>query len=112
MDRKLQHFRNLVSLAAADGTIQDIERITLSKIAFEKGIPLDRLNVMLDRANEYAYLVPQNFEEKEEQLEDMINFALVDGEFSKAERELIMSVGERLGFSKEELERMIKAQLE
>ena len=106
---KIEHFRNLVSLIAADGKIEEIERVTLSKIAFSRGIPLDRFNVMLSKAHEYKYLIPQNHHEKELQLEEMINVALVDGDFSNKELELIIMVGEKLGFSKAELEKIIEA---
>jgi len=106
---KLEHFRNLVSLSAADGRIEEVERIALSKIAYEQGIPLDRLNVMLLKANEYVYLVPQNNEEREQQLEEMIKLAWVDGEFAPAELELIKMVGEKLGFSTPEMERIIES---
>lgn len=103
MATEIEHFRNLISLSAADGKIEEAERIALSKIAYEKGIPLDRMNVMLNRASEYIYLIPQNMVEREKQLEEMIQFATVDGEFAKAELELITTVAEKLGFSKEEL---------
>ena len=108
---KLEHFRNLVSLSAVDGKIEEVERIALSKIAYEQGIPLDRLNVMLQRASEYIYLIPQNHEERERQLEEMLELALVDGEFAKAERELISMVAEKLGFTKDELDAIIDAHL-
>jgi uncharacterized tellurite resistance protein B-like protein len=101
---KLEHFRNLVSLSAIDGKIEDIERVALSKIAFEQGLPLERLNLMLNRASEYIYLIPQNTEEREQQLEEMIKLALVDGDFAPAELELIEMVSEKLGFTKKELE--------
>ena len=104
---KLEHFRNLVSLSIADGRIEEIERVALSKIAYEQGIPLDRLNVMLQRAGEYVYLIPQNQQEREKQLEQMLDLAHIDGEFAKAERELIAMVGEKLGFTQEELDRLI-----
>jgi uncharacterized tellurite resistance protein B-like protein len=106
---KIAHFRNLVSLSVADGVIEDVERVALSKIAFSIGIPLDRLNVMLDRASEYVYLIPQNQNEREKQLEEMIQFAQVDGNFSVSEVELIMQVGEKLGFSKPELDERVKS---
>lgn len=112
LDVNLEHFRNLVSLAAADGKIADIERVTLAKIAFERDIPLDRLNVMLDRADEYVFLIPQNQEEKGKQLEDMIKLALVDGDFAPAERNLIVMVGEKLGFTKEEMNKIIERHLQ
>lgn len=104
---KLEHFRNLVSLIAADGKIEEIERVTLSKIAFSRGIPLDRFNVMLTKAHEYKYLIPQNHHEREVQLQEMIEVALVDGDFSKKELDLIMMVGEKLGFTSEELKTII-----
>jgi uncharacterized tellurite resistance protein B-like protein len=108
---KLAHFRNLISLSAADGKIEEVERVALAKIAYEHGIPLDRLNLMLDRAEEYKYLIPLDNSEKEKQLDDMIQLALVDGDFAPAERELIGIVGEKLGVSKEELDKMIDASL-
>lgn len=105
---QLQHFRNLVSLAAADGKVQEIERITLSKIAYDQGIPLDRLNIMLKKADEYIYLIPQNKEDKEKQLKDMIQLAMVDGDFATAEYNLILLVGNRLGYTKTETESLIE----
>jgi uncharacterized tellurite resistance protein B-like protein len=104
---KLAHFRNLISISAADGKIEELERVALAKIAYENDIPLERLNVMLQRAHEYKYIVPQNSSEKEKQLTDMIQLALVDGDFSHAERELINTVSEKLGLSGPALEKLI-----
>jgi uncharacterized tellurite resistance protein B-like protein len=109
---KLEHFRNLVSLTVADGKIEELERVALAKIAFEQGIPLDRLNVMLNKAHEYIYLIPQNLEDRETQLGDMISLALADGEFAPAELELIKSVAEKLGFSTAELTDFIESHQE
>jgi len=107
----IEHFRNLVSLSAADGKIAEAERVALSKIAFERSIPLDRVNVMINKANEYKYLIPQNTKDREKQLTDMISFAKVDGDFAKAEFDLIRIVANRLGFTKSELQGFIdKAQ--
>ena len=108
MATAIEHFRNLISLSVADGKIEETERIALSKIAYERGIPMDRMNVMLSHANEYTFLIPQNMIEREKQLEEMIAFAKVDGDFAKAELELISVVAERLGFTKEELNTYLK----
>jgi len=107
LNKQLEHFRNLISLAMADGKLLEAERVYLSKVAYDKGIPLDRMNIMLERAHEYSLLIPQNTEEREKQLKEMIEFALVDGEFAKAEKDLIMTVGKRLGFSDNEVEQKI-----
>ena len=107
MNQDLEHFRNLVSLAAIDGKIEDIERVTLSKIAYERGISVERMNVMLKHADEYVYLIPQNNNEKDKQLKEMIDFALVDGDFAEAEKSLIITVGKRLGFTTAQLDSAI-----
>ena len=109
MTTAIEHFRNLVSLSAADGKIEESERVALSKIAFDRGIPIERMNVMLTKADEYHHLIPQNMIDREKQLEEMIEFAKVDGTFCKAELELIKLVGGRLGFSDQELDQLIKA---
>lgn len=105
---RIEHFRNLVSLVAADGKIQDTEKAALSKIAYEQGIPLDRFNVMLQKANEYKYLIPQNQKEREKQLGEMIEVAMVDGEFAPAELDLIGMVAGKLGFSREDFDAILK----
>jgi len=109
MTTEIEHFRNLVSLSVADGKIDETEKIALAKIAYERGIPYDRMTVMLKHANEYTYLIPQNMIEREKQLEEMIQFAKVDGEFAQAEMELITMVADKLGFSRQELDQFIKS---
>lgn len=108
---KLEHFRNLVSLSAADGQISEPERSSLTRIAASLEIPGDRLEVMLAHAHEYVYLVPQNNKHRDKQLQEMIDIALVDGEFSGSERELIKSVARKLGFSDSETETLIDQHL-
>lgn len=105
---KLEHFRNLVALSAADGTIEEIERETLTRIATQQEIPLDRVNIMLSRASEYAYLIPQNQRERKSQLEEMIDLALVDGVLDQAELSLISMVADKLSVSREELSVLIE----
>ncbi len=109
MATDIEHFRNLVSLSAADGVIEESERVALSKIAFDRGIPLDRMNVMLNKATEYQFLIPQNMIDREKQLQEMIQFAKIDGNFCKAELELITTVAEKLGFSEAELNQFLNA---
>jgi uncharacterized tellurite resistance protein B-like protein len=109
MTTEIEHFRNLVSLSVADGKIEETERVALAKIAFERGIPMDRMNVMMKHAAEYIFLIPQNMIDREKQLTEMIEFANVDGEFAKAEYDLITHVAEKLGFTKDELDHFLKA---
>ncbi|MEM7552295.1 MAG: hypothetical protein AAF363_21600 [Bacteroidota bacterium] len=104
----LEHFRNLISLAVSDGKIEETERVTLSKIAYEKGIPMDRMQVMLNGAAQYVPLIPQNQVDREKQLEEMVMMAMVDGEFAKAEKDLIYMVGGKLNFSEKEIEAIIE----
>jgi uncharacterized tellurite resistance protein B-like protein len=106
---KLEHFRNLVSLSAADGKIEEAERITLTNIADSLGIPSERLKVMLDHAHEYIYLVPQNNKDRDRQLQEMMEIALIDGHFARSEKELIKTVALKLGFTSKEAEEIMAA---
>ena len=106
---KLQHFRNLISLSIADGKIHDSEKQALEYIAGINDIPLDRVQLMLDHAEEYIYFIPQNNKERELQLKQMIDLAIADGEFTQAEYDLILMVAQKLGFSKEELDQYIES---
>jgi len=108
---KLEHFRNLISVAAADGKIAESERHSLLRIATTLTIPTERLEIMLAHPHAYFYLVPQNTQDKEKQLADMIDIALVDGEFARSEKELIKTVAQKLGFTLLEAERIIEIQL-
>lgn len=107
MKVEIEHFRNLVSLSAVDGVVADAERVALSKIAYERGIPVDRMNLMLNHASEYLHIIPQNKIDREKQLKEMISFAGVDGNFCDAELELISKVADKLGFTKQELDELI-----
>ena len=104
---QLEHFRNLVSIVAADGEIREAEKAALSKIAYQRGIPLERFNIMMLKAHEYKFLIPQNQHDREQQLEDMIEVALVDGDISKAEQELIHMVAQKLGFTRDQVDVII-----
>lgn len=106
-----EHFRNLVSLCAADGKITESEKVSLTRIASSIGIPSDQLQIMLTHAHEYLQLVPQNNKDREKQLEDMIEIALVDGDFARSERELIRYVAQRLGFTPGEADDLIERYL-
>jgi uncharacterized tellurite resistance protein B-like protein len=66
---------------------------------------------MLTHAHDYLYLVPQNNKDREKQLEDMIEIALVDGDFARSERELIQYVAQRLGFARNEADDLIERYL-
>lgn len=105
---KLEHFRNLVALSAADGRIEEIERSTLLRIATRQNIPTDRVNIMLSKAGEYAYLIPQNVKDRESQLHEMIDLALIDGILDESELALITMVAEKLQFTREELNEILR----
>ena len=107
LDVKMEHFRNLVSLAGVDGKIEEAELQILKKIATEQGIADDRLAFMLKKSSEYAFIIPQNQIERHRQMKDMIELAIIDDEFHKSEYELIQKVGKRLNFSESEIKDLI-----
>jgi hypothetical protein len=62
----------------------------------------------LQKADEYKYLIPQNQIDREKQLDEMLEVALVDGDFAGPELDLITMVAEKLGFTRDELDVIIR----
>lgn len=65
-----------------------------------------------DQSEEYVYVIPQNIQGRDKQMGDMIGLALIDGELAKVELDLIMYVGQKLGFTADEIKKQIKDQVD
>ncbi|MFP4088703.1 MAG: hypothetical protein ACLFUB_09115 [Cyclobacteriaceae bacterium] len=104
---KLEHFKNLVAVAAADGYLNFREREFLADRAEETGLSAEEIDAMLLEADKLQYMVPFNQVEREEQLNDAIFMSIIDGEIAEQEYKLCLSIAERLGLDKELVDAMV-----
>ncbi len=105
---KLEHFANLVAVAYSDGYLEEHEKQFLSERAEEYGLPADEVKNLFDMAAELKFVVPQNDEEKEEQLSDAVYMAMIDGEVHEKEYDLCLTIAKKLDFRKKDLDYVIE----
>ncbi len=105
---KLEHFKNLVAVAAADGYLNFREREFLSDRAQEAGLEAEEIDHLLLDAHQLQYMVPLNQVEREEQLNDAIFMSIIDGEIAEPEYKLCLSIAEKLGFEKVLVDNMVE----
>lgn len=104
---KLEHFKNLVAVAAADGYLNFREREFLSERGEEFGLEAEEIDRLLVDAHQLQYIVPLNQIEREEQLNDAVFMSIIDGEIAETEYQLCLNIAERLGLEKTLVETMV-----
>ena len=104
---KLEHFVNLVAIAAADGYLDAREREFLAERAEENGMRAEEFKNIIDDADKLQFVVPLNQVACEEQLNDAVFMSMVDGEISEKEYQLCVSMANRLGVDECEVEAVV-----
>ena len=105
---KIEHFKNLVAVAVADGFWHQNEKKLLQAKVEQYGLSTEDVVKILDEAEQLKFVVPQNIIEREEQLKDAVYMALIDGFFHKDEYQLCVNLANRLGFSQRSVDQAIE----
>ncbi len=105
---KLEHFANIVAVAASDGKITDEELELLKDRAIEYGLSEKDVNDLLDNAQSLEFIIPMNQVEREEQLSEAVLMSMIDGEIADSEYEICLKIAEKLGFDKKYLNYIIE----
>ncbi|UII31726.1 hypothetical protein LVD17_25905 [Fulvivirga ulvae] len=104
---KLEHFSNLVSVASADGFIEDAEREFLQERAMEFGLLPEQIAAVMANIETLEFVVPELPEDREEQLADVVFMSMVDGIIEEREYMLCLNIAERLELKKADLDEVI-----
>ncbi len=105
---KIEHFKNLVAVAFADGVLDEIENDFLLEKAEEIGLPNNEVKEIINSAEKLIFMVPINQENKEDQLADIVFMAMIDGHVHDKEYDLCLQIADKLGLSKNYLDQIIK----
>ena len=104
---KIEHFNNLIAVAFADGVLDDEEKNFLYDKADELDLPEEDVRHAIENADQLVFMVPQNMEDREDQLADIVYMAMIDGEIHEKEYNLCLSIANRLDFNREDLNDVI-----
>ncbi|TAG54555.1 MAG: TerB family tellurite resistance protein [Cytophagales bacterium] len=103
----LNHFRNLVAMASADGNMDEDEKEFLLEKAQEFGIDLAEVNAIINNPSEHYFVAPDELGDREEQLSDAVYIAMIDGEIHEKEYNLCVKFANRLGLSAKDVDEII-----
>lgn len=104
---KLEHINNLIAVAFADGVFDTEEVDFLYEKAEEFNIPKDQIKASIENADKLNFMVPQNTEDREDQLADIVFMMMIDGDIHDKEYALCISITKRLNLDKEDLDDVI-----
>ena len=105
---KLEHFANIVAVAASDGKISDDEFLLLKERAIEYGLNETDVDNLIDSAESLEFIIPMNDVEKEDQLSEAVLMSMIDGEIDKKEFDICLKIAEKLGFDEKYLTHIIE----
>lgn len=104
---KLEHFANIIAVAASDGTITDEELELLKDRAIEYGLNEKDVNDLLDSAESLEFIIPMNNVEKEEQLTEAVLMSMIDSEIHDQEYDICLKIAKKLDFDESYLNHII-----
>lgn len=102
-EKQRSHFRNLVSVAMADGRIDEKEREMLGQLGQRLDLTDDEIASILEQPESGRFLVPETQKLRLRQLIECVMMMLADGCIDDAEMLLCRQLASRLGFKADQV---------
>ncbi|GAB1445206.1 MAG: hypothetical protein KF860_17105 [Cyclobacteriaceae bacterium] len=103
------HMKNLIEMAAIDGSFDDVEYDLLKTIAKRNGISEGQLKSIQSNSEDVIFEVPQDAGEKFHQLYDLVHMMTIDNEIHRDEVKLCNLFAIKFGYPKEKADGLIEA---
>ncbi|WP_010180050.1 tellurite resistance TerB family protein [Aquimarina agarilytica] len=110
--KNLGHFASIVTLAAADGAVNENELSLLKRFARKLDVDDSEFEEILKTPKRYPINPPNNSGERLERLYDLFKIIYADNSMDEIESKLIKKYAIGLGFSAESTESLIKKSIE
>lgn len=95
-EKRKSHIKNLISVAIVDGHLADEEWALLSRVAERLGMTNEEMEHIKNNPGEVAFVVPKKYQEKIQQVNDLVALMMVDGDVDKTELELCKKIALKL----------------
>lgn len=103
------HIKNLLLIAAADGHIDRAESDFLLHVANRLYMPADEFMDVIKNINDTSFYPPTSDEERLDQLIDLVNMMLIDGNIDDNEVRICQSFALKLGFKPIIIQKIVNA---
>lgn len=90
------HVKNLITVAMADGRLENNEWSLLVSIAKVLGMKEEEIDAIKTNPETVAFVPPQKYQEKVEQIRDLVAIMTIDGHISSRELELCKKISLKL----------------
>lgn len=98
-----EHFKHLIEVALADGTIDEDEMKMLQRMGRNLGLTEPEINSLMEATKNSGYQPPYELSRRFSQLYGIIKMVLADGKIDNNEMRLATNIGLRSGFSEAEV---------
>lgn len=98
-----EHFRHLIEVAMADGTIDEDELKMLNRMGRNLGLTEPEINSLMEATKNSGYQPPYELSRRFEQLYRIVKMVMADGKIDNSEMRLATNIGLRSGFSESEV---------
>ena len=101
------HFKNLLSVAFADGILDRVELDYIFKISGKFYITKDELEELIQHPEQVRFIPPTDKSDRVRQMYNLVYMMMIDGEIDPNELKLCHSFGVGLGFSAKGIENTV-----
>ena len=101
------HMKNLIEMAAADGSLDDIEYRFLQDLAKKNGISNSQLKAIRDSPDSVPFEVPDDKLERFAQLYDLVHMMVIDKQVHREEQKLCNLFAIKFGYPRERVDEII-----
>ncbi|MEQ8359996.1 MAG: hypothetical protein RH860_10960 [Cytophagales bacterium] len=108
LQNKKMHLQNLVALAEADGKLHADEIDLLNKIGKHYGLKKNQILEIFREQKNAEQKIPVNFDQKINQLFEMVKLMMVDNIVDEKEMEIATEMAENLKFKNEVIQKLIE----
>jgi uncharacterized tellurite resistance protein B-like protein len=110
--KRRSHFKNLFSVARADGDVDRAEMDLVIGLAEKFHMSTDEVTRIIRNPEDIALVTPKTAEERMEHLYDLITVMMVDGRIDEKELFLCKSLAVKLGCSEESVDSLVRDLIE
>mgnify|MGYP001070721333 CR=1 FL=1 len=107
----LGYFQNLYMIAVADGSLAEEEKQSLVSCYQKMGINAREASEIMLNIKNLDFVIPEDSQEQENHLKEIIQLMLSDGSIHDAEYELCVQYAEKIGKSKYTVKMLIEREL-
>ena len=94
--KRKSHIKNLISVALADGHLADEEWTLLTRVASRLGMSMEDIQNVRNNPDEVKFVAPKKYDEKMQQVNDLVSVMMVDGDVDQEELNLCKKIALKL----------------